>query len=166
MKYGLKEDLSIALSHYVFRNTEIEDFHSQSKKMDFEFYLETIAYCGQFVNRINRNKKLISIFLEENWEKRLLQIVKENKKLTNVQRNLCLNLWWYLTALPCWDKPEIISEKPSRGITKYIFNGKYFEHCANESILDDKTMCDVNHDICNRIYTLIESGWLETKNEK
>ena len=56
MKYGLNEDLAIAFSHYIFRNTEIEDFHSHSKKMNFEFYVETIAYCGQFVNHIVRNK--------------------------------------------------------------------------------------------------------------
>ncbi len=73
MKYGLKRRfVHCFISLRFFRNTEIEDFHSQSKKMDFEFYLETIAYCGQFVNRINRNKKLISIFLEENWEKKII----------------------------------------------------------------------------------------------
>lgn len=166
MKYGLNEDLAIALSHYIFRNTEIEDFHSHSKKMNFEFYVETIAYCGQFVNHIVRNKKLISLFLKENWANSLLQIIEKDKKLTNIQKKLCLDLHYYLSVVPCWDKPVILPEKPGREITRFIFKGKYAEHCAKESILDDKTMCDINHDICNRIYTLIENGWLDIKQDK
>lgn len=161
MKYGLKEDLAIALSHYIFRDTEIEDFHSKCVKMDFEFYLESVDYFGQIVNQVNRNKKIVSLFLKDNWEKVLVQKLQNGELKTNIQKRLCLCLSSYLLMIPDWDKPIILNEKPCRGIIRYLLRGKYAEHCANESILDDKTMCEINHDFCNRIYTLIENGWVD-----
>ena len=161
MKYGLKEDLAIALSHYIFRNTEIEDLHSQGIKMNFKFYLESIDYFGQIVNQVNRNKKIVSLFLKDKWEQVIVQKIQNGEIKTNIQKRLCFDLSSYLLMMPDWDKPILLSEKPCKGITRYIFKGKYAEHCVNESILDDKTMCEINHEICNRIYTLIENGWFD-----
>lgn len=59
-----------------------------------------------------------------------------------------------------WDKAKIvasISEKQS--LASYVLSGKFSECCRNGNCLDNKTMCEINKDIHNRIYTLLVQGY-------
>ena len=59
-----------------------------------------------------------------------------------------------------WDKPVLCEEPVSDDVVSYIMSGKLREACETELTLTDALMKEINIDVHNRVYTLIENGLL------
>lgn len=59
-----------------------------------------------------------------------------------------------------WDPAQTIDCNLDCGsLANYVLLGRFLECCNNGAILNDKTMCYINKDIHNRIYTLLINGY-------
>lgn len=55
-----------------------------------------------------------------------------------------------------WDSAELLDYNlNNKRATNFVLSGRFLECCQKRAILDDKTMCYINKDIHNRIYTLL-----------
>ncbi len=62
-----------------------------------------------------------------------------------------------------WNTPEVIDEIPGDDLVGYILNGEFKKHCqSGSSFGDDSLMKIINIDICNRIYTALVNGRLNS----
>lgn len=76
------------------------------------------------------------------------RLLNENDK--NLDRHLSLISADYCT----WDPPVFINVEYDENIPDYLLGGAFMDACINGRVLDDATMCAINHDIYNRSFTL------------
>lgn len=76
------------------------------------------------------------------------KLLNENDK--NLGRSLSLISADYYT----WDPPAFIDVEYDEDIPDYLLGGAFMDACINRRVLDDATMCTINHDVYNRSFTL------------
>ena len=152
--------LSRALTHLVYRNTDVEDFHSYNFIMNEDFYKKVATIVGEKLKSVMRYyNRLMAISIDD--VKRTLQGQK-----TDIDKGF----WDFLEELAfncaCgtnWDDPVQLDELPQADLVSYILNGRFLQCCMEHRALDDDTMCSINKDINNRIYTLLLNGYFDGK---
>ena len=162
LRYGIEENLAIALTRIIFRDTKIEEFHTKTIEMDMDFYYKAYEYYDKIIKKTKKFKKVTSIFYDDNFYQSVMDKIKKHE-LSKQDADYLDSIIYYLKYDSCWDCPEVIlNSKPSYS-AKYILDGKFLEHCQKGSKLNDKVMSELNHDVCNRFYTLINSGYFKNK---
>lgn len=151
--------LAIGLTHVIYRNTAIEDMHSAGAQMDKEFYDDGYFYFKQMMDIADKHKDIYKLFLVEEDEK-LLSEKWKNPKTTAEEKEIIAGIYFYSLNSE-WDIPTLCSDEQIDDKTDYMLRGKFKEHCDKCSKLNDKVMCEINKDICNRIYTLLYKGYFD-----
>ncbi|MBR4907644.1 MAG: hypothetical protein IKZ43_01330 [Acidaminococcaceae bacterium] len=62
---------------------------------------------------------------------------------------------WYFRQYGEWDSPKKVRDHYKGNITEFLLRGEFLKACRDGTLLDDITMCNLNHDIHNRMYTLL-----------
>ena len=151
------QKLAIGLTHVIYRNTAIEDMHSVKAQMDKKFYDDAYLYFKQMIDIADRNKDIYRMYMVDNSEELLTQKLK-NPETTPDAKEIIAGIYFYSLNSE-WDIPTLCSDEPTDDKTDYMLRGKFKEHCEKSSKLNDKVMCEINKDICNRIYTLLYKGY-------
>ncbi len=150
-----------SLTHYIYRNTALENYHSDGVKMDGGFYKKIYGIVYRKINKV----KLLHGYAAEYPGKceskadfdKLIASVPEDLQLKFI--NYLQELVWGFDFGTQWDKavaaPPIAD---GQGAASYVLCGRFKECCENGCELDDKTMCYINKDVHNRIYTLLIGG--------
>jgi hypothetical protein len=183
---GLKDtnykiNIPLAMSHIIYRNTIVEDFHADGKPLNKE--KANILYSDMYNHllKIEEMRDLALIALEKN----------HNNEETTEEENL--NFMSYLNAMAfstrCgsnWDQPEDVSkieykrfcelanqlehyyvlefEEYLEGVIAYLWNGELKKAFDNEIILTNNVMKIINKDIHNKLkylYDLVVDGYDE-----
>jgi hypothetical protein len=76
------------------------------------------------------------------------RLLNDNDK--SLGRSLSLISAEYYT----WDPLVFINVEYDENIPDYILGGAFMDACINRRVLDDATMCAINHDVYNRLFTL------------
>ena len=136
----------------------MEDYHSDNVKMDKDFYKRIHGIVYRKIKNVCLLHKYVAEYQGKCESKsefdKLMQTVPEILQLKFI-RYLQELVWGFNYGMQ-WDKAKIvasISEKQS--LASYVLSGKFSECCRNGNCLDNKTMCEINKDIHNRIYTLL-----------
>lgn len=60
-----------------------------------------------------------------------------------------------------WDPPILIKTRYRGDLTDFLLQGDVLKACQEHNVLDDRTMCVLNHDVYNRMYTLVHRGHID-----
>ncbi len=160
-----KREMAYVITRYAYRDTALEDFHSISIKMDMSFYKKIYNIVYAKLKKVSLLFKYIENYQadelknKEDYEKLLDTIPEELKfKFMRFLSEVYELLQQYFEF--GWAPAKIVDcDFNGKSLAKYVLSGRFIECCKNGSILDDKTMCYINKDIHNRIYTLLINGF-------
>ena len=143
--------LSRVITHYVYRNLPvIEDNHSDLITMSDEFYSDVHKNVSDKLKEIFDNYRRV--------ESVIVNCANAIKPEMLHSHTIEIDILFYANFGLDWDKEVYIgpmTDKDKKDTAAYILNGKFKEHCNKKSKFGDSTMCDINKDINNRVYTLI-----------
>ena len=151
-----------SLTHYVYRNTKLENYHVENAEMNDDVY--KTMYKTVYANL--KNVKLLHKYVFR-YEGSYATPGDVKKLISSVPEELQFKFIRYIQYLidgfsygSAWDEAvtlELPAEKQS--LASYVLAGKFKEYCDNHICLDDNAMCRINKDVHNRIYTLLVSGY-------
>ncbi len=157
--------MALAITHYAYRNTALEEYHSKSTKMNMSFYkkiynlvykkLRTVKLLHKYINEYP-----FDIIQSKEECEELLQSVPEAyqfKFITYTQTIFELITFKFGSH---WEPAqEIDCNLDGKSLANYVLSGRFLENCKSNAILDDATMYIINKDIHNRVYTLLINGY-------
>lgn len=135
-----------ALTRICYRDLDIvENSHaSPSIVCNQSFYDETYKECSERITE---------------WVPRILDEIKfqiENIQTYDQEAAFLLQISAF--EFKSWDPPKLIRNKYNDDIAGFLLDGKFKDACNEGWILDDKAMNIINHDVHNRVYTLLKIG--------
>lgn len=153
-----------SVTHYAYRNTKLEDYHSDGVKMDGAFYKKIYAIVYKKLENVRLLHKYIARFPRACSGKEdideLIGTVPEELQLKFIK--YVRELVWGFYYGTQWDAAEVCSHiSEGQNAAGYVLGGRFKECCEKGAVLDDKTMCYVNKDVHNRIYTLFVNGYFD-----
>lgn len=165
MMFNTDEELrkvALSITHYVYRNTKLEDYHSKGVIMNNDFYKLIYSIVYRKLNNVRVLHKYIA-----NYTNKLDNKSDLDKLLETVPSDLKLRFLRYMQQLfgglnygTQWDAAQICAPIESNiSAASYLLGGRFRECCDKNYRLDDKTMCYINKDVHNRIYTLLIGGY-------
>ena len=157
-----KRKLALSITLYAYRNTKLEDYHSENVRMNAEFYKKIYGIVSSKL----KNVKLLHKYVE-NYSGKLESKDDLNTFLNTVPEELHFkflrympDIIWGMTCGTNWSPAELVTPPKARqSLANYVLAGEFSECCGNGEYLDDKTMCKVNKDVHNRVYTLLIKGY-------
>lgn len=147
--------LALCYTHIAYRNTALEDYHSQNVIMDDDFYNIIYEIVSKQIKRIKRNQKiLVQINSLEECNTLLQQMYYPRAKEF---QEFALEVFRTIQFKngSQWDPAEVLESKKPKDAAEYILSGHFKECCELHRKLDNATMKYINRDIHNRMYTLI-----------
>ncbi|MDE6656661.1 MAG: hypothetical protein K2J85_06705 [Anaeroplasmataceae bacterium] len=153
-----KRKMALAITHYAYRNTFLEDYHSESKRLDMNFYNELYSIVDEKLRNVLLFHKYIEGYPKEQINKAdiedLTATVPEELRVKFLE--YLLDILFHSNFGSDWDTAEILEcNLNGECITDFVLSGHFLECCKNGEILSDKIMCYINKDVHNRIYTLL-----------
>ncbi len=92
--------------------------------------------------------KWLKIYIE-------LLFLKEDAPESEFTRPAGRAIIWLLKQYGEWDFPKKVKDRYRKDIPEFLLRGEFKKACENGLKLDDATMCILNHDIYDRMYTLL-----------
>ena len=158
-----KRKMALAITHYVYRDTALENYHSKDIVMDMAFYQKIYRIVYAKLKNVKRFHPFIDEFKEiknKDDHDALMQSVPEELRFKLI---VYTNDIFYEITERCdvnWDKAELIDVQiRGNGLATFVLSGKFKECCEKNCVLVDRTMCYINKDIHNRIYSLLVNGY-------
>lgn len=158
--------VALSLTHYVYRNTKLEDYHLEDVIMDKAFYKKIYRIVYDKVNKVKLLHKYVTRF-PENYDRaqdidKLIDTVPYNLQLKFIR--YFQELVWGFNFGVDWDAATVC-EPPhkNQSLANYILAGNFSKCRKKGSALNDSAMCYINKDVHNRIYTLLKGGYFDTK---
>ena len=142
--------LALSITHYAYRNTELEDYHSENVVMDMDFYQTIFKIVDSKIENVKKYTKYLTLGLYVSEE--------ERESVSEYVRHLDFNCRYGSG----WDQAKLLDEIPENtDYTQYILSGEFLKACKSNFELDDDAMCKINKDIHNRIFTLLVKGYFD-----
>lgn len=148
------KDQAFYLTRLIYRDTEIEVFHSNAASLGSALYAQMLAIVDENVKKVKRcHARMLQVQTEEDINDQLL-------KMPPTDRDEWLDYvlhFNFLSKCRCnWDPPEKmeLSSRPE-SLSVYLLDGHFSECCEKHCVLSDPVMRYINKDIHNRIYTLL-----------
>ena len=163
-----KRIMARSITHYVYRNTVLEDYHSKCVKMDMKFYKKIYKVVYTKLEEVKKYHPYIynspQKFPDLKDMRNCLIVfnnVSQEMKLETIK--YCEAIWWNMFYGTNWEVAKKIDINSNMKCeAAYILEGHFIQCCRNGEILDDKTMCYINKDIHNRVYTLLVNGFFDS----
>lgn len=157
------ENLAFIFSLYLYRNTIIEDYHAKSVVCNRQLYRNIHSAVTRKYNTLSNMRYLLDILESEHPLYNLLILI-ENGTVSELKEIKAIQeITYYLNWKNDWDIPYVLDIDILDNKVSFILAGKFKEACNNNWILNDESMCIINKDVCNRIYTLLSKEYLINK---
>ena len=140
------------LTRYCWRDLDVvEDYHAgEPKPCNIEFY-DTVYIAMS--KRIN------------DWLPRYIKEVRyQNTHLATASisdKDVNAIAVWYSLQYGEWDSPKQVRDHFKEDIAEFLLQGAFQKACYKGTLLDDTTMCILNHDIYNRMYRLLRQNIIQ-----
>ncbi len=148
--------LAIIYTHYIYRNTIIEKYHTQNMTMDESLYKRIHKVVAQKPTYLSKfivfDKEIVTsediartcMSLDSTTGKEFLRFLSELKEPFGND----------------WDNPIEYKDEQIKNKADYILGGNFIESCKKHVTFNDYAMRYINKDICNGVYTLIQRNQL------
>ena len=160
-----KKFIAIGLTHFIYRGTDaIEKKHVAQTEMNSYFYRKVYESCNYFLSIAKEREKYIQNAYDgiKSLEK-YLELTNKNKKLDLHEACIIFSIGYIgFGNDDDWDLPiDVGGYYKEDDPVKYLLAGQFNYHCKKRSIMNQTVMKDINKDVCNRMYTLIISGYFD-----
>ena len=139
---------ALCLAHFLYRNTIIEDYHSEGVTMDLQLYEEIKSIVKQGLKLINENAGILDSIFEQKDKEKIIRSAN-----LPIVREVIFNMLMGND----WDAPTLLVYNGSDAPENYILDGVFLDFCKLHKPLSDTNMKILNKDIHSRIYTLIKN---------
>ncbi len=153
------EELAKIFTHMVYRDTAVEDYHSKTVRMGEALYAAVLRIVSSNLRKIVRNHRLLVSMKQEELGAGL-DAMYPTRAMEFLKYAQTLSYYCSFKAGSHWDAPVFLQIEPLKDWAAFLLDGAFREGCAEHWLFDDKAMCRINKDVCNRIYTLIRLGLL------
>ncbi len=151
-----KETLALGVAHAIYRNTEVEDYHSEARLMDEEFYHDVYRIVS------NKSSMLINVedYLNSLCSDGLSEESLRNNNHTSEENIFLLDVLFGIQCSNGWDMPEKMDESPENDLAGFFLGGTFKRYCDGKHFFNDSVMKTINKDIANRVYCYLEKNVL------
>lgn len=147
------ELLAIGICHAIYRNTEVEDYHSDDRLMDEALYRDVYQIVSNAIPLLLGVKNLLLTICTDGASKLLPW-----DKCPNTKEEISF-FGDIIFGVQCgleWDEPTDIEEAPGEDLAEYLLGGTFKTFCDGKRHLDDSVMRPINKDITNRAYKVLK----------
>lgn len=154
------QNLSVAIAHYVYRNTRIEDFHSEDAIMNASLYALMHDIVESKIACVRRFLPLLrSIETPEAWNEAAAKL--HSAEAAKEFACFSAEVLFKMNSNAGWDAAKETEQPKDEALADYILGGAFVQGCREGWHLTDDVMRRINRDINDRVYTLLIYGWLE-----
>jgi hypothetical protein len=161
-------NMPLAMSHFIYRNTIVEDYHADGKPLTEEQAKILYNYMYSYLLKFNEMRNSVT------------KIIEKRTSVEEMTPEEIKEFSFYMGALSfstrCgsnWDEPEDVSEieyskfcekweqldacyilefeEYLEGVIAYLWNGELGKAFANKIVLTDEAMKIINKDIHNKL---------------
>ena len=151
MQLMSNKKIAYVLTIFAYCNVDIwEDYHAQKKILDMSVYDEMYHFVNEKLSIFLPYMKYLRMEVEE-WLNQGSTISKEEHS----------NMFVFVLISRSnheWIPARTVNEPICYDLTEYMLNGRFKAACENGEQLDNNVIKQINVDVHNRVYTLIESG--------
>ena len=126
-----------------------ENAHSKQKALEMSDYYEMLIAVENNLNKYLPYLRYMRMSNEE-W-------LEQEGRITQEEYDIMLGLVYYSRSLHLWNPALKISQPVGDNLAEYLLNGRLKAACDKEERLTDDLMMQINIDVHNRMFTLIES---------
>lgn len=154
------QNLSVAIAHYVYRNTKIEDFHSEDAALNGNLYALMHDIVERKIACVRRFLPLLrSVETPEAWNEAAAQL--HSAQAAKEFAAFSAEVLFKMNSNAGWDAAKEVTQPKDGALADFVLGGVFVQGCREGWHLSDDVMCRINRDINDRIYTLLIYGWLE-----
>ncbi len=155
-EHTFEKRLAKSITHYIYRNTALEDYHADGVTMSAAFYDTMYGIISEKLKTVVAETDAFLHCPPEKIQEIFARFSPEN---TDTFERYVIEISFGFHYGTSWDEPVYLTEKPQGDLTAYVLGGQFRAHCEAGACLDDAAMCRINKDVYNRVYTLLSDGW-------
>lgn len=165
-----KENMARSIVHELYRNTSfIEELYDSQQKMDMNMF-KPIKHTIQ--NGLKRHMTIYPMISPDVATTNNNVVEAYGLKGMHIISRYILLLLSNTMFGQDWDEPTLVSDDDQSVLARNLINanpteyaelfaifllsGKFRDHCMNGSIPTDEVMNEINKDIYNRMYTILD----------
>ena len=145
------EELSIGVTHAVYRNTEVEDFHADGRVMDKAFYDDVYHIVSEKVAVLIKSMCLLICAYQNG-----LFAILDLKNVSADEMAFLQNIIFGIQCGSNWDVPHKMNLCPGDDIAGFLLDGEFKKYCDEKRIFNDSVMKPINEDIVDRVYCVLK----------
>lgn len=150
-----KRKIAYVLTLVCYREIDCwEQYHSEQIELDMCIYEEMLSAVREKLSFHLPFVKYMRMTAEE-W---LIQ----GEKLSQQEQELMLGFVFYSRSMNEWEPAKRIYAPKSNNFAEYLLCGRCKDACANGEKLNNALMKEINIDVHNRMFTLIDTNRIST----
>ena len=150
MQLMSNKKIAYVLTVLAYRNVGIwEDYHAQKKILDMSVYYEMCHSVNEKLNILLPYMKYLRMDAGERLSK--------GSTLSQEEQDYILGFEFISMSSHEWLPAKTIDEPICDDLAEYMLDGRFKTACENGEQLDNNVIMQINIDVHNRVYTLIES---------
>ena len=126
-----------------------EEYHTQHKALDMSIYDEMLSAVRENLSKYLPFVRYLRMSKEE--------VAVEEKLMTQQEKDIMLGFVYYSRSIGEWQAAKKRNIPITGDAVEFLLNGRFRMACENAEKLDDALMEQINIDVHNRMYTLIET---------
>lgn len=151
MQLMSNKKIAYVLTVFAYREVENwENYHAQNKILDMSVYDEMCRSVKAQLNIFLPYMKYMRMSVEK-W-------LNQGSTLSQEEQDYMLGFMFISRSIHEWIPAMAINEPICDDPTEYMLGGRFKTACENGDQLDNDVIMQINIDVHNRVYTLIESG--------
>ncbi len=142
-------ELAYTLTVACYRDNECwEERHVALGALDMDIYDQMLIQVQEKLDRFLPYVKYLRMDA--------FTLLSETATLPKKDQDILLGLKVYGMSSHTWQKAEKLTEPIGENMVTYLLNGRLKTACENGEILNNDLMKEINMDVHNRMFTLIE----------
>ena len=151
MQLMSNKKIAYVLTVFAYREAgNWENYHGQKKTLDTSVYNEMCRSVNEKLRIFLPYMKYLRMDVEE-W-------LNQGSMLSQEEQDYMLGFVFISRSSHEWFPARTIDESICDDLAEYMLDGRFKAACENGEQLDNNVIMQINIDVHNRVYTLIESG--------
>lgn len=151
MQLMSNKKIAYVLTVFAYREAgNWEDYHAQKKILDMSVYDEMCRSVKEQLSIFLPYMKYLRMSVED-W-------LDQGSTLSQEEQDYMLGFVFISRSSHEWIPARTINEPIGDDLAEYMLGGRFKAACENGDQLDNDVIMQINIDVHNRVYTLIESG--------
>lgn len=145
------EALAIGVAHAVYRNTAVEDYHAEGRRMDDALYEDVRRIVSEKAALLIKRMPLLLCAHRNGWAS-----IRTLNNISPEETSFFQEVVFGILCGSGWEAPHKIDLHIGGNIAEFLLAGEFRKHCDGAHRLDDAAMKPINKDIVDRVYCVLK----------